>query len=534
MAVKPVIDLITKIFGKKALSKTIGTRTNVITLPDSDVKRIIKNELDITKASDAQLEVFRNRAEQLIPDIPKMNDQELLTFKGNLQRYYNKMYPPSAQVFDFETKRKFSPKGIEQLETEVGLPSDVDVKSPLGRMLQESKFNLKDVGKIFDETAQAQSSFIKMQNERLVRATAREIMERDIKSGKLQIPKEEMQVITEYSSVNDPIDIWRKYYGEDALEQLDSMVPNFYEMRTSSEAADAATKKFNFEPKLDRLPGSFDPDKPPEFAYGGRVHAAGGLMKGMIDWLVKNRNFTKELLDRVSKQKNGEKLIKELYESETKKSGVSPMSMGEAPKTNLPKVRAQKKADEEGIKQLAQDEQIPVRDDTIIPEDVMTVPEPFKGKYKDEFLAHDALYGRRSGDNKVDAEAIAETVADMQGKVYDDLGYTERMDLYDKAYGYLSLLDRTQGAMKEARTSSKLGDLKVSKGVAPEATSAEKLYDEYIYYRDELKNFTGSFDDFIIARRKAGSLLAEETPLSNEAVKRKLNAGGGLAYLMGL
>jgi hypothetical protein len=210
------------------------------------------------------------------------------------------------------------------------------------------------------------------------------------------------------------------------------------------------------------------------------------------------------------------------------------MSMGEAPKTNLPKVRAQKKADEEGIKQLAQDEQIPVRDDTIIPEDVMTVPEPFKGKYKDEFLAHDALYGRRSGDNKVDAEAIAETVADMQGKVYDDLGYTERMDLYDKAYGYLSLLDRTQGAMKEARTSSKLGDLKVSKGVAPEATSAEKLYDEYIYYRDELKNFTGSFDDFIIARRKAGSLLAEETPLSNEAVKRKLNAGGGLAYLMGL
>jgi len=71
-------------------------------------------------------------------------------------------------------------------------------------------------------------------------------------------------------------------------------------------------------------------------------------------------------------------------------------------------------------------------------------------------------------------------------------------------------------------------------GEAPEATSKEKLYDEYIYYRDELKNFTGSFDDFIIARRKAGSLLAEETPLSNEAVKRKLNAGGGLAYLMGL
>ena len=71
------------------------------------------------------------------------------------------------------------------------------------------------------------------------------------------------------------------------------------------------------------------------------------------------------------------------------------------------------------------------------------------------------------------------------------------------------------------------------KGKAPKATSEEKLYDEYIYYRDELGNFKGSFDDFIIARRKAGSLYAEETPLSKETVKRKQNAEGGLNYLLG-
>jgi hypothetical protein len=68
---------------------------------------------------------------------------------------------------------------------------------------------------------------------------------------------------------------------------------------------------------------------------------------------------------------------------------------------------------------------------------------------------------------------------------------------------------------------------KPKKEVVPDLTSQEKLYDEYIYYRDELGNFKGSFDDFIIARRKAGSLYAEETPLSNEAIKRKLNATGG-------
>jgi hypothetical protein len=86
---------------------------------------------------------------------------------------------------------------------------------------------------------------------------------------------------------------------------------------------------------------------------------------------------------------------------------------------------------------------------------------------------------------------------------------------------------------------------KPKKEVVPDLTSQEKLYDEYIYYRDELGNFKGSFDDFIIARRKAGSLYAEETPLSNEAIKRKLNATGGrvgfmdggskgLDYLMGV
>ena len=44
---------------------------------------------------------------------------------------------------------------------------------------------------------------------------------------------------------------------------------------------------------------------------------------------------------------------------------------------------------------------------------------------------------------------------------------------------------------------------------APDATNAEKLYDEYIFYRDQEKNFTGSFEDFINERRKAGSYTAE-------------------------
>ena len=139
MAVKPVLDLITQIFGKNALSKTIGTRTNVIRLPDASVKRLIKNDLDMARANDSQLETFRKNAEQLIADIPKMNDQELLTFKGNLQRYYDVMYPPKADVFDFETRTQVPKAGIEQLETKLGIPKDVDPNSPLGRIMTKTR-----------------------------------------------------------------------------------------------------------------------------------------------------------------------------------------------------------------------------------------------------------------------------------------------------------------------------------------------------------------------------------------------------------
>jgi hypothetical protein len=46
------------------------------------------------------------------------------------------------------------------------------------------------------------------------------------------------------------------FYGEDALEQLNSMVPDFKQMYSSKEAAEAAIKKFKFKFKADRPPGS--------------------------------------------------------------------------------------------------------------------------------------------------------------------------------------------------------------------------------------------------------------------------------------
>ena len=291
-----LLKLISKVFGKNALSKTIGTRTNVITLPTNKNKKYIKRELDIESVPMETAQAAKKEMEQLIPELPKMNDAERLIFEGNLRRLDNKLNPPSAEITDIQTGQKINKEGIRSLEDQLGLPSDVDVDSPLGRVMMKTKqiekegkdlakeFGMEDqLKKGLDDLAQSQIQMSKMQDEGLVRATAREIMDRDIKSGKLKISNEEMDVVKEYSSVNDPLDIWRKYYGEDALEQLDSMVPDFYRMTTSREAADAAAKKFTFEPKLGRPKGSYtqeeleeiikkgSDDDTPEFAEGGSV-----------------------------------------------------------------------------------------------------------------------------------------------------------------------------------------------------------------------------------------------------------------------
>ena len=134
-----LLQLIEKLYGKTALSKTLGTRTNVITLSDNETKRFIKDELNIEAASDAAVKAAKNRAEKLIADIPKMNDQEILTFTNNLQRLDNKLNPPSAEVLDFSTKKPVSKEGIEQLGIDFGLPEGVDEGSIMGQLTRAAQ-----------------------------------------------------------------------------------------------------------------------------------------------------------------------------------------------------------------------------------------------------------------------------------------------------------------------------------------------------------------------------------------------------------
>ena len=313
---RTILELLTKALGRnhpvvQKMARSVEQGDPKVTSIPTQTKlpNIALKDLDIERANSEQIktaiEEFGKIADLGEAGFKKLPIEQQANVFRNATRFERKlkqdegiMRTETAKVFDMGTRRQVDKEGLGSLngtrvkttrpvgETEEILMRGLeDIKDRLSKI---SKTETPKVSDILEDVAKSQASFARMRDEGLVRATAREIMDRDIKSGKLKIPKEEMDVVREYSPVNDPLDVWRKYYGEDALEQLDSMIPDFNKMRSSSEAADAASKKFTFTPKTGRSKESFtteemekilkdsDPDPDPElFAKGGLAYMMG-------------------------------------------------------------------------------------------------------------------------------------------------------------------------------------------------------------------------------------------------------------------
>jgi hypothetical protein len=262
-----ILELIKLIYGSKALSKVLGTRTNVIRLPNDELKQYTKQELNIEAASDKLAQKAKADMKELLADFPRMNDAEKLIFKGNLTRLGNKLgvteKGSAADVLEFGTGEKVSPEGIMSLTEKAGQKSPpTTLMGKLESRIKQLEASGEDLSKMKGQTydefmndiTQGQRTMIKLEDEGLVRATAREIIDKDIKSKKIKLPKE---IEADFKQGGgEPIDVFRQFYGEDALEQLNSMVPDFRQMYSSKEAAEAAIKKFKFKFKADRPPGS--------------------------------------------------------------------------------------------------------------------------------------------------------------------------------------------------------------------------------------------------------------------------------------
>jgi len=234
---KSLLDLIKALYGPKAISSTIGTRTNVIRLPSGKLQRYLKEGLNIEAASDNAAQNAYNEMKELIPEVAKMNDAERLIFEGNLRRLKNKLEASGLIQGENVTS------GIAAIE------SKAEQLKQAGKELEEITKPKSIIGDIMKDYSSFQKIMQEERRKGLVRATTRSILYQDIKAGKIK-----NMTLEELGSVRDPINNFREIYGEGALEQLDSLADNFAQMTTAEEAATFAKTKFKFEPRTNTLP----------------------------------------------------------------------------------------------------------------------------------------------------------------------------------------------------------------------------------------------------------------------------------------
>jgi hypothetical protein len=348
------------------------------------------------------------------------------------------------------------------------------------------------------------------------------------------------------------------------------------------------------------------PDEIELFNTGGRVgFARGSGIITILNQLLKSKKMgadeVAQLIDLVKQAEkagipintlkdleNFKSQIEEaggkIYESRKKypgvgkeKSGLPSVSIGEAPKTNLKKVRAQKKSDEEGIKSLAESKQIPVKQGEVLEdgtpdyeyyEEILNDSENdfVKGtetieeleamvKEKDDYMKY--MYGQykagklgskigddvknisdteiakayrqaREGndldlsDDKYDAQIVAEYLSDNLYKTeFSDLPQDAQLDLYDRAYTFL-MEDKMEKAMQKAKPMKGPIDMKTGKNII----TGEKVID------DDPGMFDNLFDKM---QKQMQDYIPGEEPLTPSVKKtpRKDNAKGGLNYLLG-
>jgi len=248
-----LIKLLEKIFGKGAVSRTIGTRTNVVRFPKG--KQPIdptRGEFDVegTAAKNPDLvQTIENSIEDRMGDITKMNDQELLTYTSNVRRLRNFKKPPElpeADVIKFGSGEEIKGKGLEELIEKQGIknpPTTVAGQlETTGKRLEQLG---KDFAKEFDPEIAAKQeadrqAMIARQYEGKgyaggvfgpsgeYRAVARTFLLDQNAKGKIKLDANTLRNLEERNYLSggqplmyaDPIRIMRYHYGDDVFEKI--------------------------------------------------------------------------------------------------------------------------------------------------------------------------------------------------------------------------------------------------------------------------------------------------------------------------
>jgi hypothetical protein len=253
---------IAKKFGVKP-SKVIGTQGNVVPYKKPSLVDISVDEFKLKESIDKgtlTMDKVQQEMEETVRLVlsKNLNDVELNRALNNAINIDRQFFPPMAEVVEAGSKQQVTGKGLEELIDKEGLVASP--KTPLGKIQfgnKRAEYEMNKIIKEFDLDSllkgigRDQLSEIKLHNEGLVRAVTRQILSEDIKAGKIK-----SLTLDDLGTNREPIDYFRKIYGENALEQLDSLTADFNRLNTEQEAASLARSKFKFEPNETRTKGS--------------------------------------------------------------------------------------------------------------------------------------------------------------------------------------------------------------------------------------------------------------------------------------
>jgi len=244
--------MLEKIFGKGSVSRTIGTRTNVVRFPKG--KQPIdptRGEFDVegTAVKNPDLvQTIENSIEDRMGDITKMNDQELLTYTSNVRRLLNFKEPPvqNADVVKFGSGEEIKGKGLEELIEKQGIKNPPTTAAgqleTTGKRLEQLG---KDFSKEFDveniakQEADRQAMIARQYEGKgyaggtfgpsgMYRAVARDFLLDQHAKGKIKLDADTLKNLEERNYISggqplmyaDPIRVLRYHYGDDVFEKI--------------------------------------------------------------------------------------------------------------------------------------------------------------------------------------------------------------------------------------------------------------------------------------------------------------------------
>ena len=507
---------IAKKFGVKP-SKVIGTQGNVVPYKKPSLVDITVDEFKLKESVDKG-GITMDKVQQEMEETVRLalsknlNDVELNRALNNAINIDRQFFPPMAEVVEAGSKQQVTGKGLEELIQKEGLTASP--KTPLGqiqlrgkRLEQEAKDLSKefDIGTLIKGAGRDQLSEIRLHNEGLVRAVTRQILSEDIKAGKIK-----GLTLENLGTSREPIDYFRKIYGEDALERLDSLAPDFNKLNTEQEAASLARSKFKFEPDETRTKGSISYDE-----LEKNIQGSGQTKEAELLDITTEGNKRKSIDDLIDEYNaNQDKLSLSDAEGGTE---ISYDEFNDLKKKNQDIAKA---LEEKGISSTIEEE--------VKPEGIII---PFRKKFpkpEPEGKAQGGIIGYAMGGN-VERQGyffggLTGRIRDMISKIVRPVQTAEQstqpeipLSLNERYRKYLSEAENTT----TSNSSSPIGELvgRVIKGVGISTSQGSTSANDFLYNLYK-KNVEGKADGGRIGFKK-GKRVLDIITNANENLKGK-------------